>query len=95
MANCSASSGLRIAGGREGIQLQNNWVGPGYFSTVGVPLVRGREFDERDTGSSSRVAIISEWVARTTSPDGIRSAGAWVSINLTLKSSGLSAMSAP
>jgi predicted permease len=65
IANCSSLSGLRIEGAGEGIQLQNNWVGPEYFSTVGVPLVSGREFNERDTGTSPRVAIVSESVARS------------------------------
>jgi predicted permease len=64
VANCAASSGLRIEGAGDGIQLQNNWVGPGYFATAGIPLVGGREFDERETGSSPRVAIISDSVAR-------------------------------
>lgn len=37
-----------------------NRVGPGYFRTMGVAVVAGREFDERDTGSSPKVAIVNE-----------------------------------
>jgi putative ABC transport system permease protein len=36
----------------------------GYFQSVGIPLVRGRLFDERDTMDSQHVAVISESLAR-------------------------------
>jgi len=36
----------------------------GYFQSVGIPLVRGRMFDERDTMDSQHVAVISESLAR-------------------------------
>jgi len=36
---------------------------PGYFETVGTPLVRGRYFDERDALPSSRTIIIDEQLA--------------------------------
>jgi len=36
----------------------------GYFQSVGIPLVRGRVFDERDTMDSPHVAVISESLAR-------------------------------
>ena len=38
-------------------------VTPGYFETVGTPLVRGRYFDERDALPSSRTIIIDEQIA--------------------------------
>jgi predicted permease len=38
--------------------------GPGYFATMGIPLVRGREFSERDTLGAPRVAIINETMAK-------------------------------
>jgi predicted permease len=41
-----------------------NAVAPGYFATVGTPLVRGRDFSESDTSSSRRVAIVSESFVR-------------------------------
>jgi predicted permease len=37
-----------------------NAVAPGYFRMVGTPLLRGREFSEKDTVGSLRVAIVSE-----------------------------------
>jgi putative ABC transport system permease protein len=39
-------------------------VSPDYFRAMGIPLLRGRSFDARDVGSSRRVAIISQSLAR-------------------------------
>ena len=41
-----------------------NVLAPSYFHTLGTPLILGREFDERDTGASSKVAIVNESFAR-------------------------------
>jgi len=35
-------------------------VGPGYFQTLGVPLLRGRDFSQQDGPGTSRVMIINE-----------------------------------
>jgi predicted permease len=40
----------------------------GYFQSLGIPLLRGRLFDNRDTADSSHVAVISESLARTRWP---------------------------
>ncbi len=51
-----------------------NRVSPGYFRTMGTPLVMGRNFTERDTLSSRKAMIINERAARqffgTSSPIG-------------------------
>jgi putative ABC transport system permease protein len=39
-------------------------ISPGYFRTMGIPLVKGREFDGRDSADGPRVAIINETMAR-------------------------------
>jgi predicted permease len=39
-------------------------VTPGYFTTLDIPLKRGRDFTERDRESTQRVAIIDEGLAR-------------------------------
>ncbi len=39
-------------------------VSPGYFSTLGAPLLSGREFNEGDGPGKSKVAIISEAMAK-------------------------------
>jgi putative ABC transport system permease protein len=41
-----------------------NMVSPGYFRTMGIPILRGREFAEADTSGSPRVAIVSADTAR-------------------------------
>jgi predicted permease len=41
-----------------------NRVGQGYFRTMGTSLVAGREFDDRDTLSAPKVAIVNEMFAR-------------------------------
>jgi predicted permease len=63
ITNCSYSSGFAIEGGSS-LNLNNNWVAPTYFATVGIPLLAGRDFSARDTGQSPRVAIVSESIAR-------------------------------
>jgi predicted permease len=45
-------------------------VDAGYFRTMGIPLVAGREFTESDTATAPRVAIVSERIAREYFPGG-------------------------
>jgi putative ABC transport system permease protein len=40
----------------------------GYFQALGIPLLRGRLFDDRDTPDSPHAAVISESLARTRWP---------------------------
>jgi predicted permease len=40
-------------------------VGPQYFSTVGIPLLRGREISQQDNASSPHVCVINESLAKT------------------------------
>ena len=42
---------------------------PGYFATIGIPLVRGRDFDYSDLYDRPFVVIISESVARQNFPN--------------------------
>ena len=36
---------------------------PGYFKTLGVPLLKGRDFDDHDTAASAQVAVINRTMA--------------------------------
>jgi putative ABC transport system permease protein len=41
----------------------------GYFEALGIPLIRGRIFDERDGANAAHVAVISESLARNRWPN--------------------------
>ena len=47
-----------------GIDANFNWISPGYFKTLEIPLLAGRDFDDRDTPASPKVAIVNEAFAR-------------------------------
>ena len=56
---------VRTPGSREAYRESFfNRVGPGYFHTMGTALLAGRDFDERDTLNSPKVAIVNEAFAR-------------------------------
>jgi predicted permease len=40
------------------------WVSPGYFQTMQIPLLAGRDFNDGDTAKSPRVAIVNETFVR-------------------------------
>jgi putative ABC transport system permease protein len=41
-----------------------NWVTPAFFTTLRTPILRGRNFDGRDTSTAPHVAIVNETMAR-------------------------------
>jgi len=43
--------------------VEYNQVGPGYFATMGIPLVSGREFTRADNETAAPVAIVNETMA--------------------------------
>jgi predicted permease len=45
-------------------------VSPGFFHTLGVPIVAGREFNDHDDANAPRVAIVNESLARRLASDG-------------------------
>jgi predicted permease len=46
------------------ILVQVNTVGNGYFQTIGIPIVRGRDFTRADTTESSKVVVVNETMAK-------------------------------
>ena len=58
----SWSLGVRI-GGTEGSS-KFSWVSPGYFRTMQIPLIAGRDFNDRDTMQSQPVVIVNETFVR-------------------------------
>ncbi|MGA9770172.1 MAG: ABC transporter permease [Blastocatellia bacterium] len=48
----------------EEMDVGQNFIGPSYFSTMGIPLVKGREFNVADAANSPKVAIINEAMVR-------------------------------
>jgi predicted permease len=69
MTGCrSGADGLSISGYAaqpgEQVAVQENKVGPRYFSTVGMTIAAGRDFDAREMGSDAQVAIVNEAMVR-------------------------------
>jgi ABC-type antimicrobial peptide transport system permease subunit len=56
-------------GVRFSAQYDGNFVGPDYFVTMGIPVVKGREFLTTDRNGAPRVAVINEEFARRHFPD--------------------------
>ena len=75
-----AAAAQRIApGGEEGVQASWRTVTPDYLSTLGIPLRRGRWF--QDSGEHHRSVLVSEALARRVWPDGADPVGrqVWLS----------------
>ena len=57
--------------GRPDAEADGAWsiVSPDYFRTMGIPLLRGRNFSDSDNGSAPEVAIVSQLFARRYFPN--------------------------
>jgi predicted permease len=53
-----------IPPGKPGIATDMTAVEPTYFATLGVPLLRGRNFDGRDVAAAPPVAVVNDAMAR-------------------------------
>jgi len=58
-----------------------NAVGPRYFSTLGMPLLAGREFTESDVDGAPLVAVVNEAFTRKFGLDGRNALGTYMAIN--------------
>jgi len=68
LADDNTSGGFSVAGyvakEDEDMSAELPFVTPGYFSTLGIPLLAGREFAEGDSAATQPVAIVNEALAR-------------------------------
>jgi predicted permease len=62
--------GYTPADGEENPYARERSVGPGFFATLGIPVVAGREFSEADRIGNDRVVIVSQSVAHRLFPNG-------------------------
>ncbi|MFB3855290.1 MAG: ABC transporter permease [Vicinamibacterales bacterium] len=58
------AEGQRVEPGKPVITVYQSTVSPGYFEAMGIPLVRGRFFEERDTEKALPVIIVDDRLAR-------------------------------
>jgi macrolide transport system ATP-binding/permease protein len=68
------------------LSIDYNEVGPGYLSTMGIPLISGREFTRADNETAPLVAVVNEAMAaqcwRKQNPVGLRfqAKGRWLRV---------------
>lgn len=67
MGGSNSSGSFRVEGRApwppgEGPNLERNVVTPGYFTTMGIPILRGRDFDASDHADARRVVVVSQAV---------------------------------
>ncbi len=64
LTNSNASKNITAEGYKPGedenTDVGTNPVGPNYLATLGIPLKRGREFNESDTADSQKVVVVNE-----------------------------------
>ena len=84
--SAAATTGLPMAGGfgsryfsiegrppqpaGQGFNANVNLTTPGYFQTMNIPLIEGREFDQRDVVKAPEAVIINQDMVRRYWPDG-------------------------
>jgi predicted permease len=61
--------GVDTSDRKNGRLVQLNTVEPGYFRTMGIPLLRGRDFTEADHAETPHVVVVNETMAKQFWPD--------------------------
>jgi macrolide transport system ATP-binding/permease protein len=57
-------TGFSIPGKPDEYEVEDNAISQGYFSMLGIPIVRGRDFTEEEVQAGAKVAIVTEATAR-------------------------------
>ena len=63
------AEGYRKANGEEDPRAQFRTVSPGFFSSIGVPIIAGRDFNEGDRRDGEKVVIVSQSLAQRMFPN--------------------------
>jgi putative ABC transport system permease protein len=56
--------GETLARGSAGRNIMTTVIGPGYFRTMQIPFIEGRDFDQRDQPKTQRVIIVNQRMAQ-------------------------------
>jgi putative ABC transport system permease protein len=63
-----AVEGRKGQSGTDDLRARFRFVSPGYFATLGIPLIEGRDFTAADRNESELVVVVSKTVARQLFP---------------------------
>jgi predicted permease len=66
-SNITVEGGQKLPDDKDHVLFDS--VSPGYFSTVGVPLISGREFNAGDSATGVKVAVVSEAMVKRFFPN--------------------------
>jgi predicted permease len=66
----SVPSGEKTTAAAPSVNLTEHIVSAGYFRTLSIPIIAGRGFDDRESGGSRPVVVISQAAARQLWPSG-------------------------
>ena len=64
LSGSAADDHVWMDGSQEKINPYFNWISPGYFKTLNIGFLAGRDFDAHDTRHSPKIAIVNEAFAR-------------------------------
>ncbi len=68
-SNMLVDGKLPVVAAGSPLTVRSNLVGPGFFTTLGVPVLAGRDFTDSDTPTSPHVGIINEEFAKRFLPN--------------------------
>jgi len=60
LAGSNWGTDVAVQGWQRGPDIDSNEVGPGYFTTMGIRVLAGREFERADQAGAPRVAVVNE-----------------------------------